>query len=52
MLGVLGTVSIQCRVGANVMDLEIEESLKHYSRNNFMGSVDNVDKDKKMVVLL
>ena len=27
------------------MDMEIEESLKRYMRDNFMGDVDNVDKD-------
>ena len=47
ILGVLETVSIQCRVGAN-----IKESLKHYKKDNFMGSVYNVDKDKKLVVCL
>ena len=28
-----------------MMDMEIEESLKRYMRDNFMGDVDNVDKD-------
>ena len=32
------------------MELEIVESLKKYTRDNFIGGVDNVDKDKKMAV--
>jgi hypothetical protein len=36
------------RIGANKIDLEIEEALKRHTRDNFMGGFDNVDKDKKI----
>ena len=32
------------------MELEIEESLKRDAKDNFMGGVDNVDKDKKLAL--
>ena len=47
-LGISGTVTITRRFGANKIDLSIEEALKRYTNDNFMGGVDNVDKDKKM----
>ena len=40
--------TIQQRVGANKIDFQIPEALKKYSSNNFMGGVDNMDKDKKI----
>ena len=30
------------------MDFQIPEALKKYSSDNFMGGVDNMDKDKKI----
>ena len=30
------------------MNLQIEESMKRYTCNNFMGGVDKIDKDKKI----
>ena len=30
------------------MELEVEESLKRYTRDNFIGGVNHVDKDKKI----
>jgi hypothetical protein len=47
-LGVSGKVSVKRRIGANKVDFQIEEALKRYTRDNFMGGVDNVDKDKKI----
>ena len=40
--------SVQQRVGANKVDFQIPEALKRYSTNNFMGGIDNMDKDKKI----
>jgi hypothetical protein len=48
MLGVLRMSTIQRRVGANKVDLQIPEALKRCSSDNFMGGVDNMDKDKKI----
>ena len=47
-LGISGLVTIQRRVGPEKIDYQIKESLKRYTRDNFIGSVDNVDKDKKL----
>jgi hypothetical protein len=47
-LGVSGLVTVQRRVGRDKVDFQIEEALKRYTRDNFMGGVDNVDKDKKI----
>ena len=47
-LGVSGLVTIQRRVGRDKVDFQIEEALKRYTRDNFIGDVDNVDKDKKI----
>jgi hypothetical protein len=52
-LGISGTVTVTRRVGANKIDLPIEETLKkRYTNDNFMGGVDNFDKDKNLEVLL
>jgi hypothetical protein len=40
--------TIQRQVGANKVDLQIPEALKRYSSDNFMGGVDNMDRDKKI----
>ena len=47
-LGVSGLVTVQRRVGRDKVDFQIEEALKRYTSDNFMGGVDNVDKDKKI----
>ena len=47
-LGISGTVTVTRRFGANKIDLSIEEALKRYTNDNFMGGIDNVDKDKKL----
>lgn len=47
-LGVSGLVTVQRRVGRDKVDFQIEEALKRYTHDNFMGGVDNVDKDKKI----
>ena len=47
-LGVFGMSTIQRRVGANKINFKIPEALKKYSANNFMGGIDNMDKDKKI----
>jgi hypothetical protein len=47
-LGVFGMSTVQRRVGANKVDFQIPEALKRYSSDNFMGGVDNMDKDKKI----
>ena len=39
---------VKRRVGPDHVEVQIEEVLKRYTRGNFMGGVDNVDKDKKM----
>ena len=40
--------TIQQRVGANKIDFQIPEALKKYLSDNFMGGIDNMDKDKKI----
>jgi hypothetical protein len=47
-LGIFGMSTVQHRVGANKQDFSIHEALKGYASNNFMGGVDNMDKDKKI----
>ena len=49
-LGVVGMSTVQRRVGSQKMDFQIPEAeaLKKYSSDNFMGGVDNMDKDKKI----
>ena len=47
-LGVFGMSSVQQRVGAKKVDFQIPEALKRYSSDNFMGGMDNMDKDKKI----
>jgi hypothetical protein len=47
-LGISGSVNVTRRVGAQTVNLPIEVSLKRYTADNFMGGVDNVDKDKKI----
>ena len=32
------------------MELETDESLKRYTSGNFMGGLDNVNKDQKLAV--
>ena len=46
-LGISGTVNVSRRVGAQTIDLPVEVSLKRYTTENFMGCVDNIEKDKK-----
>ncbi len=45
LLGVSGRVTVIRRVGSHKIDLEIEKSLKRYTKNNVMVGVDNVDTD-------
>ena len=47
-LGISGSVTVSRRVGPQKVDLPIEIALKRYTTVNFMGGVDNVDKDKKI----
>jgi hypothetical protein len=47
-LGVSGLVPIKRRVGKDFVEFQIEEALKRYTWDNFMGGVDNIDKDKKI----
>jgi hypothetical protein len=47
-LGVSGKVIVKRRIGEDKVDLEIEKAFKRYTCDNFMGVVDNVDKDKKI----
>ena len=47
-LGVFGMSTIQRRVWSQKIDFQIPEALKKYSSDNFMGGVDNMDKDKKI----
>ena len=39
---------VQHHVGANKVDFLFHKALKCYVTNNFMGGVDNMDKDKKI----
>jgi len=50
-LGVSGKVTVSRSIGSKKIDFEIEEALKRYACNNFMGGMDNVDKDKKLLAL-
>jgi hypothetical protein len=47
-LGMSGKVSMKRRIGANKVDFQIKEALKRYTCDNFMGGVNNIDKDKKI----
>ena len=47
-LRVFGMSTIHQRVGANKIDFQIPEALKKYLFDNFMGDVNNMDKDKKI----
>jgi hypothetical protein len=47
-LGVFSMSTVQRRVGANKVDFKIPKALKRYSSDNFMGGMDNMDKDKKI----
>ena len=47
-LGVSGLVTVQRRVRRDNVDFQIEEALKRYTRDNFMGGVDTIDKHKKI----
>jgi hypothetical protein len=47
-LGVSKKVTVKRRIGSETVELEIEDALKRYTRDNYMGGVDNVDKDKKI----
>lgn len=47
-LGVSKKVTVKRRIGSESVEFEIEEALKRYTRDNYMGGVDNVDKDKKI----
>ncbi len=40
--------TIQQRVGSQKIDFQIPEALKKYSSDNFMGGVNNMDKEKKI----
>ena len=44
-LGISGSVTVWRRVGPQKVDLPIEIALKRYTNDNFMGGIDNVDKD-------
>ena len=45
-LGVFGISTIEHRMGADRVMLQIPDSLKRYTLDHFMGGVDNIDKDK------
>ena len=45
-LGLFGLSTIQRRVGPDKIDYEIPEALKKYTKDNYMGGVDSLDKDK------
>jgi hypothetical protein len=45
-LGVSGLVTVTRRVGSEKVDFQVQEALKQYTRDNFMGGVNNVDRDK------
>ncbi len=45
-LGLFGMSTIQRRVGPEKINFEIPEALKLYTKDNYMGGVDNLDKDK------
>ncbi len=47
-LGISGTVNVSRRVGAQTIDLLVKVSLKRHTTENFMGCVDNIEKDKKI----
>jgi hypothetical protein len=45
-LGVSGSVTVSRRAGSKTINHPIEESLKHYTSDNFKSGVNNVDNDK------
>jgi hypothetical protein len=45
-LGIFGKSTIQRRVGPDKVDYDIPTALKLYTKDNYMGGVDNLDKDK------
>ena len=45
-LGVFGISTIERRMGADRVTLQIPDSLKRYTSDHYMGGVDNIDKDK------
>lgn len=47
-LGVSGSVTVTRKIGAQTKNSPIEECLKQYTSDNFMGGVNNMDKDKKL----
>ncbi len=47
-LGISGSVTVKRRVGKDFVEFQVEEALKRYTRDNYMGGVDNMDKDKKL----
>ena len=51
-LCISGSVTVSRRVGAQTVELPIKIVLKQYSIYNFMGGVNNVDKVKKLEVIL
>jgi len=38
---------VKQRIGVNKVDFQIEVTLKRYTRDCFMGGIDNVDKEKE-----
>ena len=47
-LRIFGMTAVQHRVDANKVDFLVHKALKCYATDNFMGGVDNMDKDKKI----
>jgi hypothetical protein len=47
-LGTFGMTKIQRRVGPDKLDFDIPTALKLYTKDNYMGGVDNLDKDKSL----
>jgi len=48
-LRVFGMMTIQCQVGSTKVDFEMLQVPKCYSTDNYMGGVDNINKDKRIV---
>eukprot|EP00956_Cyclotella_meneghiniana_P008474 scaffold11429_cov48-Cyclotella_meneghiniana.AAC.4 len=46
--GKFGMTKIQRRVGPDMLDFDIPNALKLYTKDNNMGGVDNLDKDKSL----
>lgn len=47
-LGVLWMSTIKHKVGSTKVDFKMPKALTHCKMDNFMGGVDNADKDKKI----